>query len=282
MAELPDGKRDDRRVGLVEQLKAIPPDLAGKATAVIGAGLYGVLFLAYRAYYDRLEISPEDVGVTYSYVLVRSIGFILVTILIFSVILSFFYLASELFSSERPSRQDFLRMAGCGVLGAFAGYYFFVLFPFSTPIWAGIVVGVVLLGLAVVLPMMRPKGDDKNWRITVVLLTLVLSVLIPAIALVLQGVDRGNAARSAGTVSALSFLNIPLLDVTAPSARVYWTNTSTAAPAEFFGAGPPQGVVLGQTGTAVLVAINPANAPRIVRFNSSSVIISYLDTRGHA
>ena len=49
-----------------------------KPAAVASGVIYAGLFLGYRKYYDLLGVRPEGVGVTSTYVLVRSIGFILI------------------------------------------------------------------------------------------------------------------------------------------------------------------------------------------------------------
>jgi hypothetical protein len=61
-----------------------------KILALSGGLIYGVIFMAYRAYYDALNLSPEDVGVDPTYILVRSPGFILLTIL--AVLFTFLFL----------------------------------------------------------------------------------------------------------------------------------------------------------------------------------------------
>lgn len=45
-------------------------------TATIGAAIYAALFTGYRRYYGSLGIRPEDVGVDSTFILVRSVGFI--------------------------------------------------------------------------------------------------------------------------------------------------------------------------------------------------------------
>jgi hypothetical protein len=47
-----------------------------KLTAFSAAAIYGALFIGYRRYFAELGISPEDVGISSTFVLVRSIGFI--------------------------------------------------------------------------------------------------------------------------------------------------------------------------------------------------------------
>jgi hypothetical protein len=58
-----------------------------KLFALAGTFIYGALFLGYQSYYSDLGIHPEDVGVSHAFVLIRSIGFILLAAGIALVIL---------------------------------------------------------------------------------------------------------------------------------------------------------------------------------------------------
>jgi hypothetical protein len=51
-----------------------------KILILSGGLLYGIQFMAYRTYYDALNLSPEDVGVDTAYILVRSPGFVFLTL----------------------------------------------------------------------------------------------------------------------------------------------------------------------------------------------------------
>jgi hypothetical protein len=52
------------------------PENFVKIASVCAAIIYAVLFIGYRTYYHELGITPEDVGVGSTFVLVRSVGFI--------------------------------------------------------------------------------------------------------------------------------------------------------------------------------------------------------------
>jgi hypothetical protein len=55
-------------------------DIFVKVTAFCAAVIYGALFIGYRTYFNELGINPEDVGVGSTFVLVRSIGFIVLAV----------------------------------------------------------------------------------------------------------------------------------------------------------------------------------------------------------
>ena len=63
-------------------------DEAAKLLAGFGLVLYGILFLAYRAYYSSLSIDPEDIGITSSFLLVRSVSLALLVLVLSPIIAS--------------------------------------------------------------------------------------------------------------------------------------------------------------------------------------------------
>src|SRR5271166_784413 len=59
-----------------------------KYSGLAGGIMYAALFLGYRTYYNNLGIRPEDVGVNNTFILVRSIGFVLLAVI--STVLAIF------------------------------------------------------------------------------------------------------------------------------------------------------------------------------------------------
>ena len=59
-----------------------------KLFALAGAVLYGTLFYAYGRYFDELDARPEDVGITYIFILTRSIGLALIVLILLGVWIS--------------------------------------------------------------------------------------------------------------------------------------------------------------------------------------------------
>ena len=93
-----------------------------KALAIAGALVYGALFLGYRNYYSALGLSPEDVGVSNTYVLVRSVGFIALMALP-AVALMLVARINSGYESGPVTRGDVARWAAMMALGlAIAGY----------------------------------------------------------------------------------------------------------------------------------------------------------------
>lgn len=56
-----------------------------KFAALAAGAVFGALFIGYQTFYQKLGINPEQVGVTHTFILVRSVGFIVIVGLIFSL-----------------------------------------------------------------------------------------------------------------------------------------------------------------------------------------------------
>jgi hypothetical protein len=116
-------------------------DLA-KLVAVASAVLYGILFLAYRSYYAAVDINPEDVGITNSFVLARVFGFILIMFMGSAIVAGYLFIATGL-KAGPDTWPDRLRYVGAPVLGAALSVYFYYLFPASSPWWPFLVFSVL-------------------------------------------------------------------------------------------------------------------------------------------
>jgi hypothetical protein len=99
-----------------------------KFLAVSSVALYGILFLAYRRYYEAVDVTPEDAGVTNTFVLVRSPGFIVVTVAVATILFGLLISDGAISDADRPGHEN-LRALGRVLLSAAAAYYFYSLSP---------------------------------------------------------------------------------------------------------------------------------------------------------
>jgi hypothetical protein len=87
----------------------VTPENFLKLTAFSAAVIYGALFIGYRTYYNELRIRPEDVGISSTFVLVRSIGFIALAIgvvaLVGSIVFVFETAPTRLNNAPRPKTE---------------------------------------------------------------------------------------------------------------------------------------------------------------------------------
>src|SRR4051794_21672424 len=75
-------------------------DSVAKLLALLGIVLYGALFLAYWAFYDRLGVSPEEVGVDNLFILSRSLGFVAFALLLGAITWVGSHYAARLFPPD--------------------------------------------------------------------------------------------------------------------------------------------------------------------------------------
>jgi hypothetical protein len=249
-------------------------DLA-KAAGAAGVALYAILFFAYREYYDALGISPEDVGVTNSFVLVRSAGFILISIGVGAAVAGYLF-ASSGYSAGPLQTSDVVRGVATLVLCAALGYYFAKLFPTSTLQFVPLLLAATPLPLGPLVNRLRQKRDDRRWVSALVASTTLVAIVIPAAGVARQAAELGRQAKAGVAVQPISVLTIPIVDVSAPKVQVYWANQSIPPPVAIFSAGtgrPVQGTLLGQTSSIVVVNLETGPQPRIVRFAPAAVIV---------
>lgn len=254
-----------------------PDDLA-KLVAVASAVLYGILFLAYRTYYAAVDIGPEDVGVTNSFVLARVFGFILVTLAMGAVVVGFLFLASG-FTPGSRTIADLLRKATLVGLGGALCAYFYYLFP-SISNWAPLLVVVALFPSVVALNLLKRSRFAPYWPFAFVFVAVVASVVIPSIAVVHQAAQLGQKARGGERVTSFNVFAIPIVDVSAPKIKLHWANPTIPYPPELFGHGqipePAMGVLLGQGNDVVIANILVGKQHRVVRLNAATVIVELL------
>lgn len=257
-------------------------DTLAKLVAVASAVLYGILFLAYRSYYVAVEINPEDVGVTNSFVLARVFGFILITLAVGVIVVIYLFITSVSTTGHHPWANS-LRYVTMLLLGVALSLYLGWIFPlatkFSLPLFL-----VVLAAIAVVLKHMKQSSLARPyWPVAFAIVALLLSVAIPSIAVVERATQRGQQARAGCPVTPFDFLKIPIVDVSAPRIRLHWANPTIAPPREFFGHGqdlkPAEGVLLGQGDNIVIANVRAGEQYRVVRLNATAVIVELLDPR---
>lgn len=198
----PAGGRSRRRVRTVPTHRGLrtPPtatwrlrwpdtdDLA-KLGAVASAILYGILFLAYRTYYSAVDIDPEDVGVSSGFVLVRSIGFVLITLAIATTVAGYILVStgSGPWAEAHPGLASYAVLAV--LLGAL-GYYFFSLFPPSAgPLPALLTYGALFALWPTFARLKRSRRYARHFTTAVVTAGVVLSV---AAATLGEQARRGN------------------------------------------------------------------------------------------
>jgi hypothetical protein len=105
---------------------------------------------------------------------------------------------------------------------------------------------------------------------------LLLSLVIPSIAVVQRAAYLGQQAREGRHVEPFVLCGIPIIDVSAPKIRLYWANPTIPAPRELFDPGqrPAEGVLLGQSNNVVIASLRVEGQQyRVVRLNITAVVV---------
>jgi hypothetical protein len=249
-----------------------------KISALGGALLYGVLFLGYYNYYEKLGLHPEDLGVSYTYILVRSIGFIVLISMMLGL-MSMIYL-STFETADTPdseavdtphSKSHVLRS---GLLYCILLLYLIILTPRN---WPGFIGG--LISVAVITILMVAGAFARESRIKGLLvfsvLALLATIIFPTAVVVNRANDLARQALAGHPVAPYELFGVPILDVSARTVTVTWIGSADQRPAILGKQSPEpiQGLLLGlEAGTAVLLIRNP-HKTEIVKFPSALVVI---------
>ncbi|WP_142305281.1 hypothetical protein [Mycobacterium intracellulare] len=248
-----------------------------KALAVVGTFSYGALFVGYRAYYRVLGIPPEDVGVSHAFILVRSIGYIVLVACL--VILVAIYVL--LMRNPKITKRDTL---GTIALSMIIGWYIYWLFPRSllrdVVIFVGVVIAAALLADAI-----QTGRRRKAWY-TGLVITFLLAILLPAAAISWRAQELARKSLDGETVEPITLLGVPLLDVSTDYIHATWICAEAQRPPVFnrFRNNILKGTSLGETSTSFFMLIQRTSAERqnhpnrpssmIVKFPQNCVMVS--------
>jgi hypothetical protein len=262
-----------------------------KASAVVTALVYAALFSGYHRYYSRLDIEPEDLGVTNTFILVRSVGFIIVMLGLAGLLFLVWSTTVRGLSTQRS--RTMLWSFGwylllCVALGGYIGY----LMPSGVPIWVGPGGAMILVSAMVASAILYVAGRRTAGIILAVGIGSILTVVIPAISVNGQAQEMADMALSEHPVEPYTLFNLPVLDVSADPVTVSWIGQPSQRPA-LFGqpdtAPPPSptktpatradlmkpvdGLLLGQGQGVVIILVGRDSRAHIVRLPSTNVMI---------
>jgi hypothetical protein len=223
---------------------------AVKPSAIAGAVIYLGLFLGYRKYYSILGIRPEDVGVTNTFVLARSIGFIMFALFltVLAVALtSWFYLA---FKDARWTRRQALNVAVALVVWAIVSAGFWVLDAPHREL--AVLMGALLtIACAAIAQFAHPS---RRYLVYGGLALAGLTIIaVPVLAAVISAYIRADLVLAGKESTPVTILGIPLLDVSAEKVSASWICKDTT-PVMFraphpLGA-PVDAILVGETSTS--------------------------------
>ena len=248
-----------------------------KISALGGALLYGVLFLGYYNYYRQLGLRPEDVGVSYTYILVRSIGFIVLMLLVLGA-MAVIYLAvtaeDDDATPEAKQKKTRLWILGGALFGLFLAMYLTYLFPQNWPDWAGWLFYFVFFGL---IPICRRivEGNRKRGNVTFAALALLVTIVLPTAAVITRANALAHQVLAGHSIGPYEVFGVPILDVSAGTVTVTWIGRRDQQPAIFSknSSEPIRGLFLGIESDAIVLMIANHKNHHIVRIPSALVIV---------
>lgn len=262
----------------------LPIDWLTKVFALAGGVLYGVLFVAYRLYYEALDLRPESGGIDSAFLAPRAVGMGLLCFAISGCLALFLYPYVLYGSSERRRSSKLLS----SVFGLVAVALLFALFttllpnlPVSATLTGAIIaiVGIFVYGnWASKKLSASPEKGSHAFRLSVAI-AVIAAFVLPTAALWVRASELGNAARQGIEFGPYQVLGLPVLDVRAYRATLRWAGSDHSWPPEPFGSGPKAEavevlVVARDSATVTLLAGMPGNC-RVLRLNAAQVSLTY-------
>jgi hypothetical protein len=251
-----------------ESVKSLLSSDLFKLSALGAAVLYGALFLGYHAYYSRLGIRPEDLGVSNTYILIRSIGFIVQIGVVFgTLVVAYFFL-----DFLRKKKWHILYVLIAGVFAAAISYYLYSLAPWGFW-WAGfgIVAGASLAFIYIIIQGWK----DLKPLVAFIVISLLATIIVPAAAVVVRANNLASLVLEYQSIRPYEIVGVPMLDVLAECVKVTWIGPPNARPAIFGTTSPvsAQGLMVGTESGIVFMFIRNGNAEDRVQIPSSQVLI---------
>ena len=105
--------------------RAVSAESLIAALSILGISFYGITYLGYAGFYQRLGLEPEDVGITYSFVAVRASVFALAVLFLIFFLSIMYILLVPMTSGQAP---------------------------------VGLIVGIILFGAVLLMLVVGPRG----------------------------------------------------------------------------------------------------------------------------
>lgn len=241
-----------------------------KVSALGGALLYGVLFLGYYSYYDKLGLHPEDLGVSYTYILVRSIGFVV----IMGVLLGLMSLIHQSISWAEGVPNMIAHIFMGILLFILLAIYVIILMPQNWHMLMGFFI-LLVLGAIIIIGIALARRNRNKGLIVFSILALLATIIYPTAVIINRANNLAKQALSGKPVVPYELFGMPILDVSARTVTVTWIGSTGQRPATLGeqSSEPARGLLLGvEAGTVVLLISNP-HKTEIVKFPSALVMI---------
>jgi hypothetical protein len=248
-----------------------------KYSAIAGAIIYAGLFLGYRKYYSQLGIRPEDVGVDNTYILARSIGFIVLAAAatgVAIVMTSWFHVVLR----ERPwTRRHVVHILFVAAIWAVV-YVCLLKFDAPQSLLAGTMGAVLTLSCIAMAQFSHGSPRDRAVAVTGLAVAAITIFLVPVLAAIISAYIRSDLVlKNARESTPVTILGIPLLDVSAKKVQVSWICDVSKRPPVFRGApdSPLNAILVGETGSGYyLRVLDPPTPVLMVKIPEACAFVS--------
>ena len=235
-------------------------DTLVKSTAIGGAIIYGALFFGYRTYYKALGMNPEDVGIGNTFILVRSIGFVLLACVIAGAVYGAMIIMQRYKGGSR-SWADVLNAIYGVALAIFLSMYLSALIPSTSPLISpslhlrDVATLAVILLVGLILAKVGPSQRTAN-RVAL-FVAAVLAIALPAYAINQRAAILANESLAGKPVNPYAIFGIPVLDVSSDPVDATWICADTQRPTLFKDSkdGVRHGLLLGENSSSVFIRL---------------------------
>ena len=257
-----------------------------KYSAIVSAIIYAGLFLGYRKYYDRLGIRPEDVGINSTFILARSIGFIVLAVIGtgLAVLLTAWFNLVAL--KQRPwTRRHAIHLAAVGALWAFVSACLVSLdYPHSE--LAASMSAALTIACVAMAQFSHNSRRDKYIANAGLIVAAITIVLVPVVTAIVSAYRRADLVRQGKNSTAVTILGIPLLDVSAEKVRINWICADPQPPPPFRQSQdkPTDAILVGESGTSYYIHLGDIDdktqpPSQIVKVFQNCVFLTHDDSR---
>lgn len=233
-----------------------------KLLGIAGTFVYGALFMGYRAYYSALGIRPEDVGVSHSFILSRSIVFIFIAGVVAVTVV---FLVEVVAAHPKITCREYLLMA---IVTGLVFWYFVRLLPTLRVWWVDLLIlGGFLIPGAIFIDAVYNMLRKRAWN-SGLALTVLVAIMIPAAALAWRAHELGERSIRGLSVTPFKIADIPVLDVSTEQIYAEWICRKDERPLPLFFRPKAiiEGTLLGETSSNIFIRV-PQRDPQGHRQN---------------
>lgn len=245
--------------------------------ALAGAVVYGALFTGYRAFYETLGIDPEDVGISNTFILVRSIAFVVLTALVALTWFSMTRLVNGAMNKRTGERSRTIISYGYNIAVAIAIGIFIIFF--ASPGWppvAKVIVVVSVLVIAMVLTHVANHSSYDDRRKMGAVAAVIVGFLGSTTAIHHYATHLAQNVNAGNRIEPITIFGIPVLDVSSGKVTAAWVCPKEQQPPPFRESPDSSilGYLIGESDTSYIIRLDPATESQTVSVPQNCVMLT--------